>query len=43
VKGGPGNDRLDGGGDTDMCEGGPGVDGPFVDCEECGDPDGDCP
>ena len=44
MKGGMGIDFMDGGAGTNTCEGGKGDDsGGFVNCDVCGDPDGDCP
>jgi hypothetical protein len=47
VLGGPGDDEVRGSRGYDICEGGPGSDGgfqaSFQGCQECEDPDGDCP
>ena len=42
IKGGTGDDFLGGGIGDDECEGGKGTD-QFSSCDECSDPDGDCP
>ena len=42
VKGGTGNDFISGSPGPDVCEGGKGSDS-FNLCDECSDPDGDCP